>query len=38
MPIKEREPGTWSGVAIKLDFAENSRKEMAVAGGKTVNL
>lgn len=41
MPIKEREPGTWSGVAevaMKLDFAENGRKEMAVVDHKTVNV
>jgi hypothetical protein len=41
MPIKEREPGTLSGVAgvaIKLDFAENGRKELTVVDRKTVNV
>jgi hypothetical protein len=38
MPIKDRGPGTWVGVAIKLDFAANSRKEMTVVDHKMVNV
>jgi hypothetical protein len=38
VPIKEKEPGTWSGIAIKLDFAENGRKELTVVDRKTVNV
>jgi hypothetical protein len=40
MPIKAKEPGTWSevaGVDIKLDFAENGRKWLTVVDRKPVN-
>jgi hypothetical protein len=36
--VKERGPGTLAGVAVKLDFAENSRKMVTVVDRKTVKV